>query len=377
MHLDALCVRGPFRGPSGYDHLVRESVRALSRHGIAVQLIDVPEWGPELLPPESRDPWFDSLDRAVGAKVALHFTMPHQVIPFPGMLNVNYTMFEATRVHPEWIAQNHQHDLVVVPTESSLRAWIESGLPASKIRLCPLGVNPALFGPPSIVPLTMRMPTGETVDQYRVRFLNVSDSIPRKNQVGLLRAWLRATSARDDAILVLKLSRSDGMDQWPERLRRLEMEVGKSFAEASAVHLVFALLPDADMPRLFSAATHYISLSFGEGWDQPMLEAAASGLRLIAPDHSAYRAYLDSATAQLIACHEVPADVSDNVLFQGANWWQPDDDAAVDAIRAAIDGRDTPRASARERILGELTWEKVTRRLVAILEEVAPGPALR
>jgi hypothetical protein len=41
-------------------------------------------------------------------------------------------------------------------------------------------------------------------------------------------------------------------------------------------------------------------MSRGEGWDLPMTEAAAAGLRLIAPRHTAYLTYLDAEVAQLI-----------------------------------------------------------------------------
>jgi hypothetical protein len=61
------------------------------------------------------------------------------------------------------------------------------------------------------------------------------------------------------------------------------------------------------MPGLFAAASHYWSMSHGEGWDQPMIEAAASGLRLIAPRHTAYLEYLDADVAQLIPVRGTPA----------------------------------------------------------------------
>jgi len=39
-------VRGPFRGPTGYEHHVREFVRRLHALGVAIELVDLPEWGP-------------------------------------------------------------------------------------------------------------------------------------------------------------------------------------------------------------------------------------------------------------------------------------------------------------------------------------------
>jgi glycosyltransferase involved in cell wall biosynthesis len=138
------------------------------------------------------------------------------------------------------------------------------------------------------------------------------------------------------------------------------------------------------MPRLFATATHYVSLSHGEGWDQAMVEAAATGLRLIAPDHSAYRAYLDPSVAQLIGSREVPAMFGGGgaigKLFENAHWWEPDEDEAVACVRRAIEGRDADKPPPRERILSELTWEAATRRLIAILveaEQVQPSASAR
>src|SRR5262249_27243660 len=159
-------------------------------------------------------------------------------------------------------------------------------------------------------PLPLRLADGRSFAQFSVRFLNVSELGPRKNLVGLLRAWLQATSADDDAALIVKLGcYAPG---WPElfqhQIGQLELELGRRLSEAAPIPFLSELFSDAEMPRLFAAATHYISVSHGEGWDQPMVEAAASGLRLIAPDHSAYAAYLDSSIAYLIPSRQVPVE---------------------------------------------------------------------
>jgi glycosyltransferase involved in cell wall biosynthesis len=374
LELRVLRVRGPFRGPSGYDHHVREFVRALVDEGVAVELVDLPEWGPARLPDEARDPFFESLNRPVGARTTLHFTMPHQAVPAPGMLNVNYTMFEAIRVPARWVECNRHHDLVIVPTESSRRAWVDSGFPEDRIRLCPLGINPDRFdGAAEPLPLSL---ADRPISEFRARFLHVSELGPRKNLVGLLRAWLTATTRDDDAILILKLGTyvPGAWDYYQWRLGRLQEEVGKQFDAAAPILVLTMLLSDDDMPRLYAAATHYVSLSHGEGWDQAMVEAAASGLRLIAPDHSAYRAYLDETVATMIPSRQVPARFEAfeglQEMFAGAEWWETDAESARAAIRHAIDGVDGPAASARARLLEEFTWERSTRRLIEVLSDL-------
>src|SRR2546427_4707167 len=176
----ALTVRGPYRGASGHDHHVREFVRHLAWRGIRQQLVDVPEWGSGELPAHARDPWFDTLSGPVESNAVLHFCMPHQVRPVHDKLNANYTMFEANRIPPRWLRHNLRHDLVILPTASSREAWVQSGFPTERIRLCPLGVDPARFHP-EVEPLVLKDRNGRPVREYRTRVLNVSEISPRKN----------------------------------------------------------------------------------------------------------------------------------------------------------------------------------------------------
>jgi glycosyltransferase involved in cell wall biosynthesis len=371
----SLAVRGPFRGASGHDHHTREFVRHLVRLGVRVQLTDIPQWHPVKLPQDLVDPWFEQLADAVDAAAALHFCMPHQVLVGPGQLTVNYTMFEADRIPSDWVACGGSHDLVIVPTQSSRDAWLASGYPPGKLRTCPLGVDVDRFHP-GYEPLTLAGPGGRPVADYRTRVLNVSEPRPRKNLVGLVRAWITATSADDDAILIVKLGPPSrhATASLVRQLAIMQTELGRSLAAAAPVLFVDRLLADAEMPGLFAAATHYWSMSHGEGWDQPMIEAGATGLRLIAPRHSAYLGYLDSDVAQLIPSRSEPADVGRDPwtapLFEGARWWAPDEEAAGQAVRNALDGRDQPVASLRDRLAAGFTWRHAAARLIEILAEL-------
>jgi glycosyltransferase involved in cell wall biosynthesis len=329
---------------------------------VRIELADVPGWSPTLLPRSMRDPWFESLAAECETQTALHFCMPHQVRRFADRFNVNYTMFEATRVPLRWVAENLKHDLVIVPSESSRLAWLKSGMPEHRLRVCPLGVDPEKFSA-GLQPFPLPLDR-----VYRTRFLNVSENNPRKNLAALFEAWIRATTPADDAIFIAKTGRA-ALD-----LESIAQRAGKRLEDAAPIYLLDEILPDSEMPRLYAAATHYISMSCGEGWDQPMMEAAASGLRLIAPAHSAYTTYLDASVATMLPATEVPVvytgDPATAALFEGASWWQPDREAAVKAIRAAVERRDDPRGSARERVIERFTWKQAAHRLLEILGEL-------
>jgi len=375
--MDGLIVKGPFVGPSGYAHHTREFVKELARQGVKVQLVELQGWG-GAAPDEAGDSWFSSLGAPVESGVVLHFAMPHQVEAVPHKRNVNYTMFEADRIPAAWVVRGARHDLVVVPTESSRRAWVESGVEESRVRVCPLGIDAGLFAR-EFQPVSLQVSGGKPLAEYRCRFLNVAELRPRKNHVGLLRAWARATTRRDDAALVLKVGvyQPQLLGEFRHDLDVMQRRLGKSLGEAAPVFLLTTVCPDEAMPGLYAAATHYLSMSFGEGWDLPMMEAAASGLQLIAPEHSAYTTYLNQTLAHMLPCEEVPAVFDgvlgreDAVFFKGANWWRPNEDAAAALIRGIIDETVPDKPSPRRLILDTFTWERATSRLIEVLEEVA------
>jgi glycosyltransferase involved in cell wall biosynthesis len=376
MTLSRLKIRGPFRGPTGYEHHVREFVRELHRQGVELELRDIPEWGPVKLPRHLQDPFFNTLENPVDARVVVQFCMPHQIQHHARLVDINYTMFEATRIPAHWVKRSRRCDVTVLPTSSSRLAWLGSGIPSDQLRLCPLGIDPARFAS-SAQPLDLAWHKPKPIREHRMRFLNVSELGPRKNLVGLLRAWLLATTDEDDAVLILKLGdyAPGSRERFHQQLVAVERQIGKPLGEAAPIHFVYGVYSDDEMPGFFAAATHYISLSHGEGWDQAMMEAVASGLVPVAPAHSGYLAYLDATTAYLIPSREVPAAFADgealNPLFTGANWWEPAADKAAVLIRALIDGTAGEIASGRGYILSEFTWEKAARRLLEIATAAA------
>ena len=264
--MPALEVVGPFKGSSGYDRHTREFVREFVRQGTAVELIHLKGWSNEF--PESlRETWFDRLNVPVGSDTTLHFTTPDRSRPRFGKRNVNYTMFEADRIPSAWARRAFAHDLIVLPTESSLRAWANSGVPSHMLRICPLGVDAARFAAP-VKPASLTVPDGRPVASFHSRFLHIGELRPRKNHVGLLRAWIKATHRDDDAALILKFSvfQTRVLPEFQSDVAEMQRQEGRSLSGAAPVLMLTGVVPDEMIPALYAAATHYISMSHGEGW---------------------------------------------------------------------------------------------------------------
>ncbi len=357
-----LVIRGAYANSSGYGYACRRFVQALRARGVPLQAIGVR--GPESWAAED-------LDRPVPARAMVNFLIPSAVERVPGLATVTFTMFEGPGIPPAWRRQSDLSDLIIVPCESSRAAWAAAGYPEDRLRVCAQGVDPETSAGP---PLTLIDPGGRPVSSYRHRFLNISDFTPRKNIDGLLRVWLRSTVRADDAVLILKLGKGGNPALRAELatlVRRSESAVGRRLADAAPVVLVDHALTDTDMTALVRTATHYWSMSHGEGWDLPMVEAGALGLGLIAPRHSAYVDYLDDRVARLIPATVGPARLpySDRPFppFHGLDWWNPDEDAAAAILAGILRGDGLP--SARDHLLQRFSWSRAADRLLTILDE--------
>lgn len=359
---EGLVVRGPYQGISGYAHMTNRLVDAMSADGVRVHALGL----------LGNEPWAHPVERMVRGRAILSCQTPSTVEVVPGLLTVNLTMFEGTRIPVPWRGFSDRHDLIIVPTESSRVAWAERGFPEDRLRVCPLGVDPERADGPAV---SLAAPDGRPVLGFRHRVLNISDFIPRKNLDGVLRVWLTATSARDDAVLILKLGKGGtGTAAAVEALfRQTEVVVGKRRQDAAPIVVVVGALDEGSMTGLFRTATHYWSLSHGEGWDLPMSKAGAMGLQLVAPAHSSYVDYLDDRVARMIPSTTGPAHLPNSrepwSVFHGLDWWEPDEDAAAQIIGRIVRGQDAIRLDARSHLLERFTWAQASGKLIGILRD--------
>jgi glycosyltransferase involved in cell wall biosynthesis len=362
---------GPFRGTTGHDRHTREFTRQLVKRGVPVQLTPLEGWS-AALPPESREPWFEELCVPRETDIALHFTMPTLCRPRAAKRNVNYTMFEADMLPREWIARAHDHDRILVPTRCCFDTWRNSGIAEEKLSIVPFGVDGRFFSQPT-PPLALLLPDGRAVASFTHRFLNIGELRPRKNHLGLLRTWARGTSRGDDAVLIVKLSASaTALQLFQADVFDMQQRLGRSLSDAAPVVFLNQMLTDEQLRSLYASATHYISLSFGEGWDFPMTESAAAGLQLIAPRHSAYREYLGKEEALWIPATLTPAVIEgragaeDRRWFDGTSWWRPDEEAAAMTIQA-VTANNARTQSPALRIRRDLGWDQAAARLHEVL----------
>ena len=176
-----------------------------------------------------------------------------------------------------WAARNATSLIAISrATAEALTRWY--GVDPARIRVVHEGVSPD-FRPPAPVAVEAARARYRLAD--RPYLLTVGTLQPRKNLIGLLRAFRRLLERiGPDYLLVVA-----GRPGWGGGRQPLEAEAER-LALTDLVRFV-GFVPDEDLPALYGGALAYVQPSFYEGFGLPVLEALACGAPVVAADSSA------------------------------------------------------------------------------------------
>jgi glycosyltransferase involved in cell wall biosynthesis len=227
-------------------------------------------------------------------------------------------------------------DHVLADSQSTRRDLIELlAVPADKITVVPAGVGDNF----------RRVTDEERLAYVRRRYeltprfiLGLSTLEPRKNFVGLIRAFARLSASGYAGDLVIAGGRG-----WMYEPIFAEVEQQKL---AGRVHFP-GFVADADLPALYTLADLLAFPSFYEGFGLPVLEAMACGTPVICADNSS-----------------LPEVAGEAALMVGAG----DTEALVEGIRRLLADEELRRQLVQRGLaqVKNFTWQEAARKLLAV-----------
>jgi glycosyltransferase involved in cell wall biosynthesis len=181
--------------------------------------------------------------------------------------------------------------------------------------------------------------------------LSVGDIQPRKNHIGLIKAFARLLGAhpqlRQNLVLV-------GKETWfADRVREAAQESGV----ADRIQF-FGFVSDSDLLQFYNACDLFVFPSFYEGFGLPALEAMACGRAVVCSNTSALPEVVDGAAILFdpYAIEEIARAISDLLL-----------DAE---LRTRMERLGLQRAA-------HFSWQKTAQRTLEVFHEVVAHPAAR
>ena len=192
---------------------------------------------------------------------------------------------------------------------------------------------------------------------------DLASIMERKNPLGLIRAFKKAFPNKEDACLVLKITRAE---KYPADMNRIRAE-----ADDPRIILIQEDMPREKLLALMNLCDVYVSLHRSEGFGLTMAEAMLLGKPVIATAYSGNMDFMDEKTALLVPYKRVELEQDYPPYHRGNHWAQPDEAAAATFMRRLWQNPDEARAlgdAGRQKASVLLSLEEAGRRMMNRLQ---------
>ncbi len=309
----------------------------------------------DILPGVSPRPLIDGLDpllwgsspdifMGIGVRLPARFPCPRAVMihdvntfEFPELSSEKWAAVRQAKIR-ETVARA---ELSLTPSAQGARVLHEHvGVPLHRIRVVPEGFDPEIFRPPAADVLQTTL-TKHGLDG-RPYIMTLGGIGPRKNQLGLLRAFAKADIDREWMLLLAGSGKEN-----PGFLEEAKL-LGVDRSRIQFITWVEA----EELPALLSGAGFYCCSSMHEGFGLPVIEAQACGTPVISSNRGALLETLGELG--------ISFDPEDEDEFTAAI----EKMAGDSALRAALAKRGI------ERVRAEYTWDRVAEKTLSVFAEL-------
>lgn len=201
--------------------------------------------------------------------------------------NIQWIVFESTRVPEIVMSTMLTADIVWVPSEWGRQTLVANGLDPDRCDVVPEGVNIELYHP-----------WAPPVPAAPLKFLMLGKFEQRKSQLETLLAWAHVFGKNTDVELTLKTNHFVNVDGKKESLNNFLNSLN-----LTNVRPVWDSHSQDQIVELYRQHHVFVLPTKGEGWGLPLIEAAASGMPIITTMYSGHTEFL-----QHIGSSVVPVD---------------------------------------------------------------------
>ena len=357
-------VKGPLLSVTGYGCHTRQVWNwARSKPGWDVYASIVP-WGmcTYHVNPENEDGTIgDVMQRSSQPPrkpdLTLQVQLPDEWDPELGKVNIGITAgIEADKCSMKWIAACEKMDRVIVPSTYSKVAFLNGGLPESKIVNVPEAITCGFEETPLTVELASNLDDLSTDFNFLMfgQITSTDTASDRKNTFNCLKWLCEEFEGNKDVGIVLKtnLGRMTALDRKTSLtiLSQVISQVRKG--KYPRVHVMHGLMDKNEIGSLYkhNKIKALCAPTRGEGWGLPILDAAVSGLPVITTSHSGHMDFMKKIKYLDIeySLTQIPESmVDERIWVKGARWAEPSEKHFKSRIRKFYKSPELPRQWAQ------------------------------
>lgn len=268
--------------------------------------------------------------------------------------------WNGANVLPTGFAKHHNScDYVCPPSQFAKEVFINSGVPESKIKVIPHGINVEQYSQTSII----KLPTNK---KFKI-LANIAQNHLRKNIPGLLEAYGKAFNNKDDVCLIIKGKEKPIQNPFDVSLNQCIKNFKQQFPNHAEIKIFSEFL--TDVSALYRSVDAVFTMSHTECFYMPSLESLASGKLNIAPNWGGQLDFLNKDNALLIDGKEERANPKSMYWESKPNaiWFKPSADDAADKLKYAYQNYEKLNdkiAKNKSQILQQYSWDNVAQQFL-------------
>lgn len=285
--------------------------------------------------------------------VTFQVQLPNEWDPSLGVFNVGVTAAVETDIcNPGWVDCCNKMQAIIVPSQHTANVIRRSG----KLKV-PLYVVGEAFIDECLESTSFIDLNIDTNFNFLLigQLTDHNPFLDRKNMMFTLK-WLCEEFAGDQNVgIVIKTNSGRGTKMDKQITKRVLDTALKEMRKGlfPRVHFLHGHLEHSEVAGLYKhpKIKALASATRGEGFGLPLLEAAASGLPVIATDWSAHKDFLDLGKWLKVECvvSELPKQrIDGNIFVSGAKWAEPDEISFKRAARSLLTDHKLHKQNALE-----------------------------
>lgn len=282
---------------------------------------------------------------------SINISYGNDMMKFYGSQRIGYTVWETTRIPPDWVEQLNALDDVWTVSKFCKKSFEDSGV-TKDVKIVHEGVDTTIFHP--------YVDKLQKKDPEYFTFLSIFKWEDRKSPDILLEAFSEEFDPKEKVGLVLQCYNPFIRDFDPyERL------FGLNLPKHAPINVVPPVQTHADLARLYASADCFVLPTKGESWGLPLIESLACGTPVITTNFGGSLEFVDKDIGWLIDVEkmETPDDGMFFKPYKDNEWAVPSKTHLRELMRHAFEHEEECKKkgfAGYEKMDSQFTWKKST-----------------